>query len=123
MNKELIELQRNSNVCVIVKANEYKSLSPIVSMNGNVSDSFLAGVPFAQKLDDKCKEKSLVYFVIKDIDKLSNEKQNRFAGMVKDREFNGYNLPKNCIIVFTVEDESTLKNLSNELYHLAVLAF
>ena len=37
--------------------------------------------------------------------------------MVKDREFMGYNLPDNVIIVFTVETESDIKKVSKELYY------
>ena len=69
------------------------------------------------------KKNKLCYFVIKGIDEISTEQQNRYVGLVKDRELNGYYLPKNCIIVFTVKDRSTLKNISQDLYHFAVVAF
>ncbi len=122
MNKDLIDLQRNSKaVCVIVKTDEYKSLSPIVSMEAGVSDSFLNQVPFANKLNDKCKKYEICYFVIKNIDKIDKPQQDRFVGLVKDREYNGYNLPSNCIIVFTVENEKSLKDVSSEIYRFAVI--
>ena len=122
MNKDLIDLQRNSKaVCVIVKTDEYKSLSPIVSMEAGVSDSFLNEVPFANKLNNKRKGHEICYFVIKNIDKIDKPQQDRFIGLVKDREYNGYNLPRNCIIVFTVENEKSLKDVSSEIYRFAVI--
>lgn len=127
MIKELIDLQRNSKAtCVIVKTDEYKNLSPIISMKANVSDNFLLSdklPPFAEKLDKKCEKNKVCYFVITEIDNISIENQDRFVGLIKDREFNGYILPDNCIIVLTVKDKSTLKNISPDIFHLAVVAF
>ena len=127
MNKELIDLQRNSKAtCAIIKTDEYNNLSPVVLMKANVSDKFLYSnkkPPFADKLNDKCAKNKLCYFVISQIDEVSTLEQDRFVGLVKDREFNGYILPDNCIIVFTVKDKSTLKNISPDLYHFAVNAF
>lgn len=127
MNKNLIDLQRNSKAtCVIVKNSEYKKLTKIVSMQAGVNDKFLLlnkRPPFADKLDEICKKNSLCYFVIKDLDLVSIEMQNRFVGMVKDREFNGYNLPDNCIIVFTVQDEKSLQKVSQDIYRFAVVSF
>lgn len=126
MNKNLVDLQRSSKAtCVIVKTSEYKKLSSIVSMKASVSDNFLLSPdipPFAEKINQKCKKNNLCYFVITEIDQVSTEQQERFVGLVKDREFNNYYLPDNCIIVFTVQDESTLKNISPKLYHFAVVA-
>lgn len=127
MIKELIDLQRNSNAtCVIVTNDDYSELSPIVTMKANVSDKFLftgEKPPFADKIDNKCNLSKICYFVITGIDDLSIEDQNKYVGLVKDREMNGYYLPNNCIIVFTVKDRSTLKNISQDLYHFAVVAF
>lgn len=127
MNKELVDLQRNSKAtCAVVKTEEYKQLTPIVSMNANVSDSFLLSSklpPFAEKIDKKCAKNILCYFVIKEIDKVSKEAQNRFVGLIKDREFNGYILPDNCIIVLTVTNKTALTKLSPEINHFSVIAF
>ncbi len=127
MNKALIDLQRNSKAtCVIVRTDEYKKLPSVISMKAGVSDSFLfAGVkpPFADKVEAKSKTNELCYFVITGIDEISTERQDRYVALVKDREFNGYFLPENCIIVFTVKDNLALKNVSPQLYHFAVVAF
>ena len=105
MIKELIDLQRNSKAtCVIIENVDSEKLSPSVSMKANVSDKFLFTgnkPPFADKINEKCKKYNLCYFVIKGVDEISIEQQNRYVGLVKDREFNGYYLPQNCIIVFT----------------------
>ena len=127
MIKELIDLQRNSKAtCAIIKTDEYNNLSPSISMKANVSDKFLLSSklpPFAEKLDEKCGKNKICYFIITEIDKISIEQQDRFVGLVKDREFNGYNLPDNCTIVFTVKDKNSLKNISPKIYHFAVVAF
>ena len=125
MNKRLIELQINNNNCVIVLEEEYKKLSPIISMQANVSDKFLflgSKPPFADKIDQKCASNDKCYFVIKGIDQVSKAEQERFIGLVKDRELNGYFLPRNCIIVFTVQSAKTIKNISGELYTFAIVA-
>lgn len=127
MIKDLVDLQRNSKAtCVIVQTNDYLMLSPAITMKANVSNKFLFAndkPPFADKINDKSEKNSLCYFVITEIDKASMEQQNRYVGLVKDREMNGYYLPDNCIIVFTVKDRTSLKKVSQELYHFAVVAF
>lgn len=127
MIKEIIDLQRNSKAtCAIVTNDDYSKLYPSVTMKANVSDKFLLTgnkPPFAEKIDNKCNLTKICYFVITGIDELSVEDQNRYVGLVKDREMNGYCLPDNCIIVFTVKDRMGLKKVSQELYHFAVVAF
>lgn len=127
MIKDLIDLQRNSKAtCVIVRDDEYNRLPSIVSMKASVSDKFLLTgnkPPFADKVDAKSKSSEICYFVITGIEEISIEQQNRYVGLVKDRELNGYYLPDNCIVVFTVKDRQSLKNVSPELYHFAVVAF
>lgn len=127
MNKDLIELQKGLKAtCVIVPTHECTELSQTLAMSANVSDKFLfAGEnpPFAEKIENKSKKGKICYFVITGIDEVAFEKQNRFVGLVKDREFNGYNLPNNCVIVFTVKDRDSLKKVSQEIYRFAVVAF
>lgn len=127
MIKELVDLQRNSKAtCVILKTDDIQQLSPTLKMKANVSDKFLFSgdkPPFADKIDTKSNSSKICYFVITDIDEISVEDQNRYVGLVKDREMNGYYLPDNCIIVFTVKDRAGLKKVSHELYHFAVVAF
>ena len=72
---------------------------------------------FKEELEKVSKENEISYLIISNIDKVNEDKQNRFIGLVKDREFMGYNLPDNVIIVFTVETESDIKKVSKELYH------
>ena len=127
MIKELVDLQRNSKAtCVFIKTDDIKELSPTLTMKANVSDKFLfAGnrPPFADKIDAKSKISKILYFVITGIDELTIKEQNRYVGLVKDREINGYKLPDNCIIVFTVKDKESLTKVSQTLYHFAVVAF
>ena len=127
MIKELIDLQRNSKAtCAIIKTEDIQELSPSLTMKANVSDKFLLTgdkPPFADKIEIKSNLSKICYFVITGIEEISIEQQNRYVGLVKDREMNGYYLPDNCIVVFTVKDRQSLKNVSPELYHFAVVAF
>ncbi len=127
MIKQLVDLQRNSKAtCAVIPTMEYRALCPAVVMKANVTDSFLFGgdkPPFAAKLEVKSRLAEICYFIIAEIDNLSIEAQNRYLGLVKDRELNGYTLPNNAIIVFTVKDKKSLTKMSPELYHFAVVAF
>lgn len=127
MIKELIDLQRNSNAtCAIIENKDIRKLYPGVAIKANVSDKFLfahSKPPFADIIDEKSKNSEKCYLVIKGIDEISIDQQNRYNGLVKDRELNRYFLPDNCVIVFTVENRNGLKKVSKELYHFAVVAF
>ncbi len=126
MNLDLIELQRNSKAtCVVVENENCKKLKNAISMKADVSDKFLFGgkePPFKAKLETTSKKGKIAYFVITNIDEVSLDVQNRFAPLVKDREFEGYNLPDNVIIVFTVKGKETLKNISPQLWNFCVVA-
>ena len=129
MNKELIQLQRGcSATCVVIKEENYKELGQAVLMDARIKDEFLfassLGNPiFREKLDSVSSNGNLTYFIIRGIDEITEDMQNRYIGLVKDREFNGYNLPNNVIIVFTVKDREGLKKISKDLYHFCVVAF
>lgn len=126
MVKEIVDLQRFSKAtCAIIENKDIKTLPNVVLMEAEVKNVSLFGdTPiFASKLDAVSAKSELCYFVITDIDKIDVEQQNRFVGLVKDREINDYNLPNNCIVVFSVDDKEDLKNISAELYHFATVAF
>ena len=127
MIKELIDLERNSKAtCVIIKTEEVQELTHAITMKANVSDKFLLASdkpPFADKIDNKSKLSEICYFVIIDIDEISISEQNRYVGLVKDREMNGYYLPDNVIVIFTVKNRAGLKKVSEDLYRFAVVAF
>ena len=127
MIKELIDLQRNSKAtCAIIENKDIRKLYPGVAIKANVSDKFLfahSRPPFADIIEKKNKNSEICYLVIKGIDEISIDQQNRYNGLVKDRELNRYFLPDNCVIVFTVENRNGLKKVSKELYHFAVVAF
>lgn len=128
MNKELIELQRSSNVCVVIIDDNYKEIGQALVMDASINDGHLFARPynnpiFKEQLDNISSNGKLTYFIIRNIDELTDDMQNRYVGLVKDREFNGYNLPDNVIIVFTVKNRDGLKKISKELYHFCVVAF
>lgn len=128
MKKELIELQRGCKAtCVVILDKYYRNLGPTIFMEASMSDANLfvckTGNPiFKEKLENIASMENLVYFVVRNIDSLDVEQQNRYVGLVKDREFCGYYLPENVILVFTVKDEMSLKNISQDLYHFCVVA-
>lgn len=129
MNKQLIELQRGCNAtCVVILEDHYKELGQVLVMDANINDENLfarsLGNPiFKEKLDTISSNSNLTYFVIKGIGEINEELQNRYVGLVKDREFGGYNLPDNVILVFTVKTREELQKISKELYHFCVVAF
>ena len=128
MNKYLIDLQRGSYATsVVILEDKYNELNPTLVMSAEIDDKYLLSSPyknpvFKDKLDEMSVRNDLVYFIIKDIDKVSIEKQNRYIGVVKDRVVNGYKLPENVIIIFTVKNKEGLKNISKELYHFCIVA-
>lgn len=129
MNKELMELQRGcSATCVVILEDHYKELGQTLVMDANIGNEHLFARPlgnpiFKEKLDTISSNNNLTYFVIRGISEINEESQNRYVGLVKDREFGGYNLPNNVILVFTVKTREELQKISKELYHFCVVAF
>ena len=108
-------------VCIIViyrpKKIKTASAEPIECKVLNTGAEYLA-----DKINDISRLNDICYFIIMGIDDVSNEEQNRYVGLIKDREMNGYFLPNNCIIVLTVKNKDSLRKVSAELNHFAVVA-
>ena len=68
-------------------------------------------------------KEELRYLVITKIDEINADAQDKFYHIVKDREFRGYKLPEDIIIVLTVKNNENLKNIKQELHHFCVVAF
>ena len=128
MNKDLIELQKNVNsTAVVVFGEEFRELNGVVMMNAGVSNKFLYGTPFGEPafkemLEQKSKKFDICYFVLKDIDLIDESMQDRFEGIIKDREFAGYTLPENCIILLSVKDRNSLRKISSRLFKFCIIA-
>ena len=121
INKELIELQKGClATCVVIPNEDCEELDSKIIVNSNCSDNELLKT-FKENISNK-KEK-LNYFVISEIDKLDEEAQDKFYQIVKDREFFGYKLPKEMIIVLTVKNKEGLKNISQKLYNFCIVTF
>lgn len=119
INKELIELQKgNIATCAVILNEDCKELDSKLAINSNCNDNELL-ITFK----DISNKEDLNYLVINDIDKLDESSQNKYYQIVKDREFYGHKLPKDMIIVLTVNDREGLKNISQELYHFCIVAF
>ena len=129
MNKELIELQKGvSASCVVILDEDYDKLGQTVFMNAKMSDANLYGSPlgdplFKEQIEKVASNGKTTYFVIRGIDTIPFEMQDRYISLVKNREFHGYSLPSNVIIVFIVHTKEGLKNISAYLYHFCVVAF
>ncbi len=128
MNKDLIDLQRGSKAtCVIVKNSESSKLENAFFMDSRVKDSLLFGTRmgnpiFKEKVDSISKNEEIGYFVITHFDLLAKDEQKKYISLIKDREFLGYILPDNIIIVLTIENEEGLKNISSDIYHFCVVS-
>ena len=117
INKELIELQKGcAATCVVIPNDACNELDSSIVINSNLKDEDLSNVIKESKED-------LSYFIINGIDEITVNLQEKFYQMVKDREFKGYKLSENSIIVLTVKDRQGLKNIAQELYQLCVVAF
>ena len=127
MNKDIIEMQRNCNAtCVVILDEHYQELNNSLIMDADIEDYRLfsgeLGSPlFKETLDSFGLTERISYMIIRNINLISEEKQNRYLGLVKDRHFNGYDIPKNIIIVFTITNKQELNKISKELYHYSVV--
>ena len=117
INKELIELQRSCKAtCVVIQNEDSNELDSKVVINSNLSDEELINVL-------RSNTEELRYLVITKIDEINADAQDKFYHIVKDREFRGYKLPEDIIIVLTVKNNENLKNIKQELHNFCVVAF
>ncbi len=129
MNKELIELQLGVRAtCVVILDGDYDKLGQTVFMPANMSDANLYGSPlenplFKEQIEKVSHNGKIIYFVIRGMDAIPIDMQNRYIELIKNREFHGYVLPSNVIIVLTVHKKEDLKKISKDLYHFCVVAF
>ena len=119
INKELIELQKGCNAtCVVIQNEDIKELESNILVNSTYNIDELIKI-FKENISSKKYD----YFVIEEIDKINSNEQDKYYQIIKDREFCGYRLPEDIIIVLTVKSKETLKNISQKLYNLCVVAF
>lgn len=120
VNIELIELQNGCMAtCVVIQNEDYAALNSKMVIDASISDSELL-LAFKKIITNN---QQLNYLVITEIDEINYNLQDRYFHIVKDREFCGYNLPKDIVIVLTVKDKESLKKINPELYNLCVVAF
>ena len=120
VNKELVELQKGCKAtCAVILNEDCNELDKKIVVDSNSSDNELLAI-FKENISN---QNELDYFIITEIDKLNADMQNKYYQIVKDREFYGYKLPKDMIVVLTVKDREGLKNISKELYNFCVIAF
>lgn len=128
MNKDLIDLQRGSKAtCVVIKKSDANKLENAIFMNSKINDSWLFGAKFGnpifkEKIEMISKNSEIGYFVITNFNSLSVDEQNKYVPLIKDREFLGYRLPDNIIIILTIEDKEELTKISSDIYHFCVVS-
>ena len=119
IDKELIDIQKGCKAtCVVIKNDDIKELGSkiLVSSKYNIND-------LIKIFKENIYSKKYDYFVIEEIDKINSDEQDKYYQIIKDREFGGYSLPEEMVIVLTVESKENLKNISQNLYNLCVIAF
>ncbi len=121
MNKELIELQKGCvATCAIIPNEEIDELNSKVIIQANASNEELMTAIMGCNCNNG---EEVNHLVIKGIDNIPEDSQEKFYQIVKDREFNGCKLKEEIIIVLTVEGKDNLKKISDGLYNLCVVAF
>ena len=129
MMLELIKLQRGClATAVLILEKDAELLSPSLTMEATINDNILftcsLGNPVFKRQLEKMKEgEETVYFIIKAIDQLTEDEQEKYIGLVKNREFQGYFLPENVILVFTIEKQENVKKVAKDLYSFCVSVF
>ena len=120
IDKELIELQKGCKAtCVVIQNENIEELDSKYIVDADINDGELL-IVFKENL---LSNEQFEYFVIKAIDGISVDMQEKYTGIVKDRRFGKYCLPENMIIVLTVSNKDAMKKLSRELYNFCVVAF
>lgn len=127
-DQELIEEQLGcDSTCVIILQNEAKLLKNSYNVKADNSNSnMILGELNKENLKsnlDKLEENDIAYLVIEEIDELDSKQQDKYINLIKNREFRGYNIPKNIIVALTIKNKENLSKISSELYHFCVVAF
>ena len=127
-DQELIEEQLGcDSTCVVILQNDTRLLKNSYSVKADKSNSnMILGELNKENLKsnlDKLEENDIAYLIIEEIDELDSKQQDKYINLIKNREFRGYNIPKNVIIAFTIKSKENLIKISSELYHFCVVAF
>lgn len=120
MNKDLIDLQKGcKSTCAVVSSESCDKLENSLSVDSRISYSDLNNFIKTNVVNNN----DLDYFIVKGIDEIDSENQEKFTGLVKDRIIFNNKIPDNLIIVLTVESKDSLNKISKELYKFCVIAF
>ena len=128
MDKVLIEMQKGCKAtCVVILQEDVKDIKDSYNVKVDESDSnMLLGELNRENLENNleplAKQNNMAYLVIEDIDKIDEKKQEKYIEIVKDREFRGYKIPENVIIIFTVQNKENIQKIAPKLYHFCTVA-
>lgn len=116
---ERIEIYEGVFATGILASNKNaETLKNCCVIKAEAKDDFLCKegkVVFAEALN-KQSQKGVCYLVVLNIDYASKEEQQKFVELVKDRIFFGFEIPDNCIVVFTCDKKQNYKNIDRQLY-------
>ena len=123
IDKELIELQKGCvATCVVIQNEDIKELKAKIVINSDISENELIDI-IKNGVVNNNNNNELNYIIISNIDNIDQISQKKYYQIVKDREFYGYQLPCEIVIVLTVSSRERLKNIAKELYKFCVVAF
>lgn len=122
MIKDLIDLELGNPIAVLIEDNQLEKLN-IDKLVVNVSSDQLFDSTSARdfvfhKLSQS--KGDINYLIFKGIDKLSSLSQIDLIGLIKDRKFEGKDLPKNVIIITTIRHLKSVQSLNKELIKFLV---
>lgn len=129
IDQELIEEQlRCNSTCVVILQDDVKLLKNSYNVKADNSNSNmilgeLNKENLKSNLDKLVEENDIAYLIIEKIDELDSMGQKKYINLIKNREFRGYNIPENVIIVLTIKSKEDLSKISSELYHFCVVVF
>ena len=128
MDKSLIEMQKGCKATgVIILQEDIKKIENSFNVKVDESDSnMLLGELNRENLENNleplARQNNIAYLVIEEIDKIDEKKQEKYIEIVKDREFRGYKIPENVIIIFTVQNKENIQKIAPNLYHFCTVA-
>lgn len=101
-------LRNNPLQPLVIAGNEIPEMENSISLMASVDERELHIPSGWHKLLEMKAQNQKAYLVIESLDEVDCEKQEQFAGLVKDRRAGNYKLPANVQIVIPVRDKSRL---------------
>lgn len=92
---------------LLIGANGFK-FENYVELSASIDERELHIPTNWHKLLEKKAQKTKVYLIIKGLEQLEEQKQEKFAGLLKDHRAGGYKLPANVQIIIPVAEKDKI---------------